>query len=230
METSGLCADIRMCKIERIFTYGDAPMISFSVCYPQVALLCNPAVQKSIRREIQAQVHQFYQYASNDLYQSAVSDYQNSLENGFPFHGYEAVLQYTVTYNGCCRLSVYRDQYSYTGGAHGNTVRISDTWNLGSGRSVPLADLFPGNPDYRAFLTGEITRQADEKMRDTPGVLFENYRALILEYFNENHYYLTPSGIDVYYQQYEIAPYSTGIVVFTIPHAKPFVLPKSCLL
>jgi hypothetical protein len=220
METSSFLADIRMCNIERTFTYSNTPMISFSVCYPKVTLCCNPVVQNSINREIQSQVNQFYRYSSNDLYQLAISDYKDSLENEFPFRHYDTVLQYTITYNQDCYLSLYRDQYTYTGGAHGNTIRTSDTWSLMSGQGIPLASFFPNTPDYRTFLIEEITRQADKRLQETPGIFFENYRDLISESFDEDHYYLTPSGIDIYYQQYEIAPYSTGIVVFTIPYAE----------
>lgn len=220
METSNFFADIQMCKIERIFTYRNTPMISFFVHYPKVTLHCNSAAQKRMNRKIQAQVNQFCRYASNDLYQLAVSDYKNSLGNDSPFHRYDAILEYTITYSWDCRLSLYRDQYTYTGGAHGSTVRASDTWNLESGLEIPLASFFPNDQNYKAFLIEKITRQADERMQKTPGIFFENYRDLILESFNEDHYYLTPTGIDIYYQQYEIAPYSTGIVVFTIPYAE----------
>lgn len=220
METSNFFADIQMCKIERIFTYRNTPMISFFVHYPKVTLHCNSAAQKRMNRKIQAQVNQFCRYASNDLYQLAVSDYKNSLGNDSPFHRYDAILEYTITYSWDCRLSLYRDQYTYTGGAHGSTVRASDTWNLENGLEIPLASFFPNDQNYKAFLIEKITRQADERMQKTPGIFFENYRDLILESFNEDHYYLTPTGIDIYYQQYEIAPYSTGIVVFTIPYAE----------
>lgn len=55
-------------------------------------------------------------------------------------------------------------------------------------------------------------------MAENPGVYFDDYRKLIAQYFNEEQYYLTPQGVAIYYQQYEIAPYSTGIVVFTVPY------------
>ena len=71
------------------------------------------------------------------------------------------------------------------------------------------------------MLIDQILRQADENIQQNPGINFEDYHALIVKYFNEEHYYLTPSGVAIYYQQYEIAPYSTGIVVFTISYMEP---------
>jgi len=58
--------------------------------------------------------------------------------------------------------------------------------------------------------------QADENMQQQP-IYFEDYRNLIVQHFNPASYYLSNDGLVIYYQQYEIAPYATGIVEFTIP-------------
>ncbi|MCE5235347.1 MAG: DUF3298 and DUF4163 domain-containing protein [Clostridiaceae bacterium] len=219
MDPSNFRASIVMRKIERSFAYDGTPMLALSIRYPTVTLPRNPSAQKSIDGQIQAQVNAFYHYAADDLYRQAVAAYKDAQENGFPFHRYDAILQYTITYNQRCHLSLYRDQYEYTGGAHGNTVRASDTWSLETGRNLPLYSFFPAGRDYRAFLISQIIKQADVRMQQEPGIFFENYRALIVQYFNGEHYYLTPAGLVIYYQQYEIAPYVTGIVPFTIPYA-----------
>lgn len=218
MQSSNFCADITMCKIKRIFSYKNATMLKLCITYPKIFLRYSPTVQRKINCQIQEQVKSFYHYASNYLYQLAIDVYKFSQDNGFPFHAYDAVLQYEITYNQHCHLSLYRDQYEYTGGAHGNTTRASDNWNLVNGYSIPLCNLFPPSQNYRAFLIEQIIQQADQNMQENPGIYFEDYHALIEQYFNEKSYYLTPSGVAIYYQQYEIAPYSTGIVVFTIPY------------
>ena len=209
-------AYISIRKIERTFTYDNTPVLKVSVQYPKVILYKNLSTLRIINSQIQTQVNDFYHYASSDLYQQAIDDYKYKQENGFPFNHYEAMLHYEITYNEHYYLSLYRDQYEYTGGAHGNTVRSSDTWNLKNGHNVLLSEFFSADQDYRAYLIEQITRQADEQMTQNPGIYFENYQALIVQYFNEEHYYLVPDGIAIYYQQYEIAPYSAGIVVFTI--------------
>lgn len=221
MDSLNYCASIVMCKTKRTFTYNNTPVLTLSICYPKVSLHHCPYAQDSVNFQIQAQVCDFLHYASSDLYQQAIATYQESQENAFPFRRYEAILQYEITYNQHCHLSLYRDQYVYTGGAHGGTVRMSDTWDLMSGCSIPLSGFFPADQDYRTLLIDQITNQANEKMQQNPGIFFEDYRALIVKYFNEEHYYLTSSGVAIYYQQYEIAPYATGIVIFTIPYVEP---------
>lgn len=152
MDSSNCSASIAMRKMERTFTYNNTPVLTLSIVYPEVTLPHFPYAQNGINFQIQAQVRDFLHYVSGDLYQQAIATYQESQENGFPFHPYEAILQYEITYNQHCLLSLYRDQYTYTGGAHGSTVRASDTWNLMNGRSIPLSDFFPASQDYRTSL------------------------------------------------------------------------------
>lgn len=217
MKSRIFCATVTMRQMKRTFCYENKAMLTLSITYPQIILRHNPPVQNKINRQIQAQVNDFYHYASNSLYPQSIDAYKHTQENGFPFHHYETSLQYKITYNQHCHLSLYRDQYEFTGGAHGNTIRASDNWNLIHGCSIPLSCFFPHEHNYRALMLEQILEQANQQMQQNPGIFFEDYRTLIVQHFNENSYYLTPSGVAIYYQQYEIAPYVTGIVVFTIP-------------
>lgn len=218
MKSLHTSAVITMCQIKHSDWYNHQIMLTLSITYPQAELCCNRLAEHKINRQIQAQVKRFCSYACNSLSHQAIASHLYAQKNGFPFHPYEAVLQYEIPYNQNCHLSLYRDQYEFTGGAHGNTIRSSSTWNLADGTPVSLSSLFPCEKDYRRFLIGQIQQQADRHMQQDSGVYFEDYRTLIENNFQENHFYLTPDGLAVYYQQYEIAPYSTGIVVFTIPY------------
>ena len=55
-----------------------------------------------------------------------------------------------------------------------------------------------------------------------------NYEKNVEQYFNPEHFYLKPAGLVVYFQQYEIAPYSSGIPEFTIPYLEEYVLRPQC--
>ena len=49
-------------------------------------------------------------------------------------------------------------------------------------------------------------------------IYFEDYCKLVLDSFNPEQFYLVPRGntydLVIYFQQYDIAPYSTGIPTF----------------
>jgi hypothetical protein len=64
-----------------------------------------------------------------NLYQMAMVEYEYSKTNDYPVHQFDAYVDFVVTYNQNCLLSLYFDQYEYAGGAHGLTVRSSDTWS-----------------------------------------------------------------------------------------------------
>ena len=216
MATQNYSATIIPQQLNQDFTYEDVLMLSLTMDYFKVRLPDGSPVETAINSRIQMQVDDLYNYASTTLYENAVETYQYTQEEGFPFNPYGSGVQYKVTYNQECYLSMYRDVYEYTGGAHPNTLRYSDTWNLRTGMMVPLSSYFPVGFHYQQFLLALIIKQAD-KVMEQEQIFFEDYRKLIVEKFNPQSYYLSPCGLVIYYQQYDIAPYATGIVTFTIP-------------
>lgn len=211
-------AYITMQEMARSYPHNNQTVLTLSISYPEVIVPDNYRAQRLIGTRIHLQVNLFCRYAYQTLFRQAVADYKYAKQNGFPFHPYEAVLNYTVTYNGHCHLSAYRDRYEYTGGAHGTTIRYADTWDLQTGALLPLNAFFDDEDGMKDFLLEHIRIDADQNMAENPYIYFDNYRDLIGRYFSAEQYYLTTSGLAVYYQQYDIAPYATGIVVFTIPY------------
>ena len=113
--------------------------------------------------------------------------------------------------------SLYTDQYTYTGGAHGSTIRTSDTWDFSSGRYLTLADFYPHNPSYREGIYRNLEQQVKEREKESSSTYFDDYSSLIRSTFKPENFFVTPNGIVIYFQQYDIAPYSTGIPEFLIP-------------
>lgn len=200
------------------FKLQNTTLLTTSIKSFRVVMEDNKKAAEKINCRLWENMQAFLKNTEQTLLPSALADFKNSVQNGYPFNGYEAVLNYTLTYNQNCYLSYFYDDYSYTGGAHGNTVRASDTFYLPQGREVMLRNFFGVNEDYRIKVLKHIVKQAEQNMAENPGVYFENYQSLIVKNFDENSFYLTANGIVVYFQQYEIAPYSTGIVEFLIPN------------
>ncbi|QIB69308.1 DUF3298 and DUF4163 domain-containing protein [Aminipila butyrica] len=201
------------------FKYDNIDMLALTIKYPIVTTPNNSCAGEKINNQISMQVDEYFEYAANTLYQQAMEDYADSLKNNFPFYGYEAYMEYTITYNDNCFLSLYTDKYEFTGGAHGNTTRTSNTWELCGGSNIYLSDFFKPSTNCTLLLTQEIIAQAEGNLKENPGIYFDNYKELIIRNLSCHNFYMAPSGITIYYQQYDIAPYSTGIVEFTIPYA-----------
>ena len=147
-----------------------------------------------------------------ELYKEAIETYKYNKENGYPIMVFEVYRNYVITTNLSNILSLYTDEYIFAGGAHGNTIRSSQTWNLLQGKLLPLASFFPFNPYFIINILKEINIQIEKD----PSNYFENACNLVLETFSPKSYYIEDNKIVIYFQQYDIAPYSSGIRTFII--------------
>ncbi|MGU8571048.1 DUF3298 and DUF4163 domain-containing protein [Clostridium perfringens] len=112
-------------------------------------------------------------------------------------------------------ISLPVSYYQYTGGAHGLTTKVSYNYNLKTGKELRLKDLFKEGFDYKSIIDKKV-REDIEKEKE---LYFDN--GALFKGVNENQaYYLNRDGIIVYFQQYEIAPYSSGIREFKIPYGE----------
>jgi hypothetical protein len=204
-----------MRKEEDELFYNGTLMVAYSSEYPYVTEGRAPGLRR-INLQIAGQRLRFERFVRNRMYFDAVADYRRAQTEGYPFRAYDAVQNYTVTYNDNCHFSFYRDQYQYTGGAHGMTVRYGSTFNILTGRPVPLSAFFHPGSNYIQRLKQLILEQAHRIQQKEP-IYFDNYPKLIYQYFNPDSFYLIPDGIAIFYGQYEIGPYAIGIQVFVIP-------------
>lgn len=211
-------ATITTKHIKKAYTYKDTTVLNLDIEYPSITLPKDSVVSKRINTIYTLKANEFYSHVTREILPAAKSDFDYAQANSYPFNPYEAMMRYTVTLNDNCTLSTYTDQYEYTGGAHGNTIRTSNNWNLRNGKQIRLRDLFLHNLNYKEMLLKKIKDQAAQNLADNPGIYFDNYKELIVQNFNPDSFYLTEEALNIYYQQYEIAPYSTGIVVFSLPY------------
>lgn len=201
--------------LESQMLYQGNPVLHYRIEYPQFYQLYQ-------LNEL-GKVNQWYELSAklrkskneDRLYWDAAEQYRYFSENQFPFHMYEAISVYEITYNEDDKISLYYDDYIYSGGAHGSTVRSSDTWSVTSGDRLPLSKFLKPNMTYQMIIE-DINNQIANQISKGEKYYFDNYQQLVAEYFNPQNYYLTKDGIIIYYQQYEIAPYASGIPEFLI--------------
>lgn len=201
--------------------YDDVIVLSYRIEYPEFRSAKNKKTVRTINQFYQDQALALQNNFRTQLYQMAVEQYLNDIENGFPIRAFEALQTFTATYNKACIVSLYLDNYQFTGGAHGLTIRTSQTWNFKSGKMVKLKELYRCANDYRSYIKRNIIAQ----IRENPDIYFDNYEELVEQTFKVNSFYCTPQGIVTYFQQYDIAPYSSGIREFLLPYNKCIIDP-----
>lgn len=155
--------------------------------------------------------------AETELFNNAKDTYEENKKNGYPLMVFEIVSSYKVTYNNYDFVSLYIDDYIFTGGAHGTTNRTSQTWNINKRSMVMLKDFYIKEPNYVSYIIKEINDQIKQNIDNGNNYYFDDYCCLTSANFRVENFYINNNGkITIYYQQYDIAPYSSGILVFYI--------------
>ena len=209
-------AKIHTRHMRRDFTYENAVVLTLSIRYPEIGLADGQA-QQCINGRIQTELDALSFSAATTYYWQALGEYRYCRKNGIPFLTREATMQHEITLNSGL-LSMYRDEYLYLGGAHGITVRHSDTFDLRTGKLLPLRTLL-NDDDCKDRVLERILEQADRDM-EKEAMYHDDYRPLITKAFNEESFYLTPEDIVFYFQEYDIAAYAAGIIEFSFPYER----------
>lgn len=132
-------------------------------------------------------------------------------------------------------ITYYYQTYDYAGGIHGYTTEVGFTFRKSDGKQIPLL----ANTDsprlsklikegVRSFFSGGPDKpMTDEELLEY--LFAEEVESLDNLPLPGNSPYLTETGVVFLYTQYEIAPYSSGIITFEIPFKdiRPFLTPEA---
>lgn len=206
---------VNIITIKDDMKFNGVTVLKYNIEYPEFKSTHYQLSLALINKHYKFKALEYQKHCKNELYKSAVEQYKYDVANNFPIRVFEALVSFNSTYNSACIISNYFDQYEFTGGAHGNTIRSSQTWNLQSSSKLSLSQLMTCSPDYKAYILSQVKKQ----IQKDPSIYFEDYEKLIVETFNQNSFYCKPQGIVIYYQQYDIAPYSSGIREFLLPYS-----------
>lgn len=186
----------------------DKPKIEISI--PQLKDLEDGNIQRQINQQLAATTEtaldDFNQLTGNMLLSikkgSLPADYANRLT---------LVSNFEVKLLNKNVVSIVQHGYQDTGGAHPLPFAYAQTFNLKTGKVYLLKDLFPPFSRFAYYITEKI--KLEIKLRNKQ----DNY---IFTSLQENQkFFLTREGLFIYYQPYEIAPYSEGFVYFFFPYS-----------
>ena len=207
---------IKMNTVEKELYYQGEVIVRYRIEYPEIINSYYNEGMQIFNHENRKAALELKEYAEGELYEQAKQTYEYNKQNGYPIMVYELIRECHITYNQNQLLSLYCDEYIFEGGAHGNIIRKSQNWDLKIAQEIPLQAFSKGNPYYLIDILKQINKQIAEQIENGVGSYFPQYCQLVLETFNLENYYLTPNGIVVFFQQYDIAPYSSGILTFLV--------------
>lgn len=132
-------------------------------------------------------------------------------------------------------ITYFYSTHVYSGGAHGFTTEVGFTFRKSDGKQIPLLTN-TDSPKLSALIKEGVRRHfsddADHPLSDEE--LLEYLFAEEVGSLNHiplpgNPPYLSETGVVFNYTQYEIGPYSSGIIIFEIPFQdiRPFLTPEA---
>ncbi len=139
---------------------------------------------------------------------------------------YEMEVRYTVAAASPDFISILFFVYEYTGGAHPNTTTTAFNYDLTRNQPVRLADLFDPKADHLKILSEYSIREL-KKLKTVDGA--EEGAGPKAENFAS--WNITPGGLRITFDRYQVAAYAAGDHEVLIPFAvlKPIARPDGLL-
>lgn len=170
---------------ERTYQQG-----AVNIVYPYFLGMNNKDAQAKMNREIEATIQTFIKDNTNEFTK-------------------EALVKYNVQNLSQKMVSFTLTKYTYTGGAHGASLREGYTYDLATGTRYEFSDLFAFDHATKADINAQIAAQI--KDRDIP--TFGPFQGVS----DRPYFYIADNGQPViFFQQYDVGPYSVGILEFPV--------------
>ncbi|OXS26513.1 MAG: hypothetical protein BI182_02040 [Acetobacterium sp. MES1] len=134
---------------------------------------------------------------------------------------YENNVTAAITYNNNNIISVTQEQYRYNGGAHGNSELTAHSFGTRTGDELLLGDLL-AIPDSQ--ISAKLTAEFQQLKNSDPNYSDIDLTAIASKLGANSPYYLTTTGVCVFFNPYEVAPGALGRVELLIPYSRTDLL------
>lgn len=119
-------------------------------------------------------------------------------------------------------LSFYGDRVQFTGAAHAEISRKGANYDLSTGDALTLASIMTTEASTEDFcklvLEGLANRAEGDFLRE--GYSEEVKQRFHADASQDESWYFTTTGLCFYFDPYEIAPYTSGVIAVDIPYEK----------
>lgn len=160
--------------------------------------------------------------ANNADYQAFVASYTTDPAFRANLTGkYENNVTAAISYNNNNIFSVTQEQYSYAGGAHGNTTLTAHSFGTKTGDELTLADIM-AIPDNE--IAPQLLVEFQNLKNSDPRYADIDLGAIAGKLNPNSAFYLTNAGVCVYFNPYEVAYGAVGRVELLIPYSRTDLL------
>ncbi|NAS12553.1 DUF3298 and DUF4163 domain-containing protein [Poritiphilus flavus] len=179
------------------------------------------AVNRSLREEVIALLT-FEDGTEPETLQEAMESFNSGyqeLNKRFPGEEatpWEGRIEAEISFEDAHLLSIRLQSYLFTGGAHGYSSITFLNFNKQKGKEMEDWELFKDQGDFQLYAERAFRKQedipADQSINST-GFMFERDSFYLPENIG-----LTEKGLQLHYNQYEVASYADGPIELTLPY------------
>lgn len=174
---------------------------------PILAGIKNDKIQKQINNSIEGDIIEF----KTQLEETAEEYGTKAEKEGKEFKPYSISTNYNITYNKNNILSISVLYYEYIGGRH-TYIRSSYNFDLNSGKSIGLEDLFKPGINYIDTISKEIKNQLSTNTNIYPPGTAENFKGIS----RDQPFYLEDKNLVLFFGFNQIAPSVSEIPIIRI--------------
>ncbi|MCL1632846.1 DUF3298 and DUF4163 domain-containing protein [Sporolactobacillus sp. CPB3-1] len=128
---------------------------------------------------------------------------------------YYAHTQPSIRFNDDCLLSVSFLDESFTGGAHGMHKETVYNYDTRSGRHIHLNEVIQTKKELKKVNTYLMDKMKKLKNEGRYDFFLDAFKGVDVE---NGQFYFDHHGIVIIFQEYEVAPYSNGIIHLKVPY------------
>ncbi len=202
----------------------DSTCAEISLVLPQLSGGANPAaiaaINDSLRAQAAAALEANPKLPLEQAFDSSMLDLFNGLKEqlkmapDWPGSYSREVTGYALWQSP--RYASFRtEMYSFTGGAHGSYAGVLSTYDLSTGKSVPLTDVVRDTAALVPMLEKGFVEAKKEGVTDTlklSDLLFEEFKKLPVS----TNFCVVKEGVRFFYNPYEVASWAMGSTEITL--------------
>jgi len=194
--------------------------VSIEVIYPKLndASDITAKINIAIESAIAGHIAFFEEDTESLTLNDAIAQFENrfiSFKNDFEADAvpWEVIINSEVVFQSVYVITIAIDSYTFTGGAHGNSVITLLNFDPKTGDLYTQDHVIKTSPDFTALVKHYFKKETASKTTDSS----ENY------FFGEDfklpeNIGFNDEGVIFLYNTYELASYAQGITEFTIPY------------
>ena len=151
------------------------------------------------------------------LYPKACQAHSDCVKKQEPFEPWQAALHYKITLWHPPIISLQIDIQEQTS-AFPRHVRIGEVWNMKTGYPCSLRQFLAVKPRrWKKEVIGSLCSQAQQRIDSGESLLRPDCIPDLKQAFDPDRFYLTETGVELYYPMYILGPFAEGIPTFTLP-------------